>query len=505
MAFWGWVIVLFALGAALATDVVVSITYAALANKSGNEFARTSPLTPLMACAFGVLFNLQALLYLLQPLRLRFRGNFFTGLYGMIVGACSMVALVCYSLLRQAAPAILVITWWPAAAVLFIEGFDRSRRQPSKIEEDERKAAFHTKRKGFSRFAHCLWVTMGVLGWLLALLGIAVGIGFAVHAAKAAAEQARFPPAGALYAVAASDGSGKHQMHLSCSGPVVPGAPTFVFEPAWGMPGASYLAAQAGLEATYHRRSCIYDRAGYGWSELPEVPHVDPWRELKDLLAAAGEAPPYVLVGHGVGGEYAQLYAYHYPADVAGLALVDAYPNELLLRGQALGWGASELDSQRSRVNTGLQLARAFEPVGFLRPAAPSAKNFLPEDKRELWTALHNGRAWQARWIDWGKTGDSNTALLSDLAGPAVQPPDPANGLKWPPLPPSAKVLLLPADQSINGGAPEAPIYRAQVTAYNTTLSPSGNSAVAVCPNCDSSYPWLQPDWLATQLALYFI
>ena len=45
---------------------------------------------------------------------------------------------------------------------------------------------------------------------------------------------------------------------------------------------------------------------------------------LEPLLAAAGTTGPYVLVSFGSGGPMAQLYADWYPAEVAGLVLVNA-------------------------------------------------------------------------------------------------------------------------------------------------------------------------------------
>ncbi len=45
--------------------------------------------------------------------------------------------------------------------------------------------------------------------------------------------------------------------------------------------------------------------------------------ELHQLLGAAGVAPPYVLVGHSLGGLFTVLYARTYPAEVSGIVLVD--------------------------------------------------------------------------------------------------------------------------------------------------------------------------------------
>ena len=46
--------------------------------------------------------------------------------------------------------------------------------------------------------------------------------------------------------------------------------------------------------------------------------------ELRALLANARIAPPYVLVGHSLGGLVIRVYATEYPSEVAGLALVAA-------------------------------------------------------------------------------------------------------------------------------------------------------------------------------------
>lgn len=46
--------------------------------------------------------------------------------------------------------------------------------------------------------------------------------------------------------------------------------------------------------------------------------------ELRGLLAGLGLAPPYLLVAHSMGGMYANLYPRLFPAEVAGVVLVDS-------------------------------------------------------------------------------------------------------------------------------------------------------------------------------------
>lgn len=70
---------------------------------------------------------------------------------------------------------------------------------------------------------------------------------------------------------------------------------------------------------------CSYDRAGLGRSGAGPAPRTSGRmvEELRALLAAAGVRPPYVLVGHSFGGFNVRLFAARYPAEVAGLLLVD--------------------------------------------------------------------------------------------------------------------------------------------------------------------------------------
>jgi pimeloyl-ACP methyl ester carboxylesterase len=42
------------------------------------------------------------------------------------------------------------------------------------------------------------------------------------------------------------------------------------------------------------------------------------------LLRTAGEHAPFLFVGASVGGEYSRIYAARFPAEVAGMVLVDS-------------------------------------------------------------------------------------------------------------------------------------------------------------------------------------
>ena len=73
-------------------------------------------------------------------------------------------------------------------------------------------------------------------------------------------------------------------------------------------------------------RTLAYNRAGYEGSEPSEGPRDSATivAELRGELKRRNIDPPYVLVGHSLGGLYMQYFARNYPKEVAGLLLVDS-------------------------------------------------------------------------------------------------------------------------------------------------------------------------------------
>ena len=68
-----------------------------------------------------------------------------------------------------------------------------------------------------------------------------------------------------------------------------------------------------------------YNRPGIGNSTASPRPRTgaDIVEDLRALLRSRHLPPPYLLVGHSAGGLYMQLFARRYPAEVAGLVLVE--------------------------------------------------------------------------------------------------------------------------------------------------------------------------------------
>jgi pimeloyl-ACP methyl ester carboxylesterase len=113
---------------------------------------------------------------------------------------------------------------------------------------------------------------------------------------------------------------GGFRLHLNGTGS---GRPTVILDAALGGSSVSWALVQP--EVARFTRVCSYDRAGFGWSDAGPLPRTVGRiaGELRALLDRAGEPPPYVLVGHSFGGLVLRMFASRYPADVAGLVLVD--------------------------------------------------------------------------------------------------------------------------------------------------------------------------------------
>lgn len=146
-----------------------------------------------------------------------------------------------------------------------------------------------------------------LLAWIVCLAATAPSVG-----AQAPTEAPK--PPGKLYMVHG------HAMHLNCGGS---GSPTVVLEAGAGAFSIDWYFVQPAVAQM--ARVCSYDRAGHAWSELGPVPRtgLQAMYDLHELLRVAGEHGPFLLAAHSLGGTLARLFAMQYPADVAGMVLLD--------------------------------------------------------------------------------------------------------------------------------------------------------------------------------------
>jgi pimeloyl-ACP methyl ester carboxylesterase len=154
--------------------------------------------------------------------------------------------------------------------------------------------------------------------WLLypviVVLALAA-LGGGYETAREAADARAYPAPGQLIDV------GGHRLHLHCTGS---GSPAVVLEP-----GGGEMSSNLGWitpAVARDTRVCVYDRAGRGWSEPTDTAQdgLQIAADLHTLLDRGGVPGPYVLAGHSFGGLYVRTFAALYPAQIAGLVLIDS-------------------------------------------------------------------------------------------------------------------------------------------------------------------------------------
>ena len=110
--------------------------------------------------------------------------------------------------------------------------------------------------------------------------------------------------------------------------------PTLIIDAGLGDSSEDWRAI--AVELSTQTSVCTFDRAGYGGSDpgpFPRGPVVNA-QELRALLSVAEIQPPFVLVGHSLGGLNAQAFWARYPSDVAGMILLDPPPRGFLEGGR---------------------------------------------------------------------------------------------------------------------------------------------------------------------------
>jgi pimeloyl-ACP methyl ester carboxylesterase len=179
------------------------------------------------------------------------------------------------------------------------------------------------------------------------------------------------------------------------------GNPTVIFEN--GLGGTMDWWAKVFPEISKNTTAFAYNRPGYGNSDFASTPRdgkhiVD---ELRSLLKSKHLNPPYVLVGHSLGGLYMQLFARRYPDEVSALVLVDStHPEQFKGAGSTENWPAwfqlmfrvtasSVVKEEFNAINvTGEEVLRlatfAGKPVDVLSALQPmQVKSPLADDANE--------------------------------------------------------------------------------------------------------------------------
>jgi pimeloyl-ACP methyl ester carboxylesterase len=249
------------------------------------------------------------------------------------------------------------------------------------------------------------------------------GLGCLYQAVAAARDRHRHPPPGRLIAI---DGLRMH-LQVTGSGPV-----TVVLERGLGGMSAAWGWIQP--ETARFCRVVSYDRAGLGWSETDSSPRSARLavRRLRALLRSSQLFPPYVLVGHSMGGLLIRLFSSNYPNEVAGVVLLDASHPDQHLRSSAID----------IHMRTGFRLLKAvpmLSRLGYVRLTglfnawaeglpprqAAEAEAFLASS-RHLQTTRDESCAWEALCAEVRATGSLDDIPLAVVtAGKDVLPGQP--------------------------------------------------------------------------------
>ena len=158
---------------------------------------------------------------------------------------------------------------------------------------------------------------MKVLNKVLLIFMLMLGFLIGSIPAAASAQDILPDPPGEMVDV------GGYRLHINCMGE---GSPTVILETGSGVLSLSWYPLQEQIAG--FTRVCIYDRAGYGWSDPGPKPRtaLQMASELETLLTNAHIETPVILVGHSLGGMIVRYVAATQPQLVAGVLLVDASP-----------------------------------------------------------------------------------------------------------------------------------------------------------------------------------
>lgn len=202
---------------------------------------------------------------------------------------------------------------------------------------------------------------------------------------------------------------GGRALRIVRAGPVNSAQPVVLLEHGAFGCAADWAVVQEKL-ALRGLRSLAYDRAGLGHSDPGPTPRDGRAivADLRALLQQLGEAGPYVLVGHSMGGLMVRLFALTHPGQTTGVVLVDAVTPDIMKT--AAGPGAVRAYGRALRwVSRGARL-------GMMKPVARVTGNLIGltgeamlEKRRIYGSAVHaHGAAEEV--AHWPTTSDQAAA-----------------------------------------------------------------------------------------------
>ena len=188
-----------------------------------------------------------------------------------------------------------------------------------------------------------------------------------------------------------------------------------VFEAGSFGTAADWSVVQTRLSRRFH--TLAYDRAGLGYSDPGPQPRDSQAvaDDLERLLAAAGEAPQFILVAHSMAPVHAYLFALRHPEWIAGMVLVDATPPEVLadpmMAGMAQAFaGLASFAPMTAALGLNHFAQPAGDDIGLPEHAHQEKVATFVSPRHSRWAAL------EAReWVRNGREAVAAGALSVDL------------------------------------------------------------------------------------------
>ncbi|MEL7349964.1 MAG: alpha/beta fold hydrolase [Cyanobacteria bacterium P01_A01_bin.116] len=186
-----------------------------------------------------------------------------------------------------------------------------------------------------------------------------------------------------------------HVLHLTASDPAIAAKPTVVIDHSLGgVEGYVFIK-----QIAEHAEVCLYDRAGYGWSEVSKRPanSDESVRSLDLALIKAGIRPPYILVGNSLGSYNMRLYAHRFPEKVAGMVLTDGLHEKALLN---MPWSLRLLQAfffsgfVMSILGAALGFVRVAANIGIFELLKPPLKDFPRSNLRPVVRSFYRPKHW---------------------------------------------------------------------------------------------------------------
>jgi pimeloyl-ACP methyl ester carboxylesterase len=210
--------------------------------------------------------------------------------------------------------------------------------------------------------------------------------------------------------------AGNHPLRMRVEGE---GSPTVVMEIGLGGPLEEWAAVQP--EVAKFARVVAYDRIGAQYTDQILTGR-EIAADLHSALTSAQLPPPYVLVGQSFAGIYNRIFASMYPAEVAGMVLLDPaqeqfiewmrihHPDEEFSKQQHRNWPEA-----RGVMPTLDELASAGPlpdvPVVVVTCARPS-NDRLRTEVLPVWTAMHD---------EWVQSLPHGRHVITDKSGHGIQ------------------------------------------------------------------------------------